>query len=212
MMDTDIKINSGDSVRDELTNGDFQRLAEAWVEHQLGPLREQTLGERTRERIGLNSGHKTDRIQRQAFQQRVEDDLQESAHSGNMAIAKKDELVIGMVRVQPITHVGEHSPIENGEIYELDKAYVNPKERRQGVYNRLRAELIRRMQAEHPNAIILSGTHNEMVKKNNRTEGWEEIGFDGYLRVHGYPEEVIEREIDEYKNNGWTAFIKMPDV
>jgi predicted GNAT family N-acyltransferase len=204
-----VQIFSGDKVSEELGRKELERMSEAWAEHQLGPMREQTRGERLREFIGMSSTHSTQRAERHQAVLGLADHLQEAMTAGNMVIAKRGEKVIGMIRVRPIENVGPNSPVR-GQLFELGKAYVDPTERGAGVYSEMREQLVQHIVDQYPDAYIITGTKHDKVKVKNREDGWEEIGYDNYLRVLAQPEDDIQMDHDYHIKEGWTAFLRHP--
>jgi hypothetical protein len=62
----------------------------------------------------------------------------------------------------------------------------------------------------HPDASIISATRNDTVKKTNSEDGWREISYDDYLRIHGEDEGFIASQRGIVEREGRTAFLYTP--
>lgn len=209
MVVSNVEIFSGDAVAKELSENDLRTLADAWTEHQLGPVPEFSLRERFREAFSTGS-RKAEGARRKMFSDGMAHHFREAMVAGDMVIAKENGQVVGMVRVRKLDTVGEGYK-DQGDIIELGKAIVLPKQRGRGIYPLVRAEAIRHTINKYGDVAILTGTKNDRVKELNRTDGWKEIGFAEYMKIHGYPEEQIATEAEDYQKKGWTAFLRTPE-
>ncbi len=210
MSSRSIQIISGDTVKSEMTETDLKTMAEAWTEHSRGPEKKEGWRERLSEIFSRGTSASAQQsIERKQFQRAIQDHFQEAIDHGDMIIAKDKGRVIGIVRIRKLDKIGKNSPVQS-DVFELGKALVLTPERGKGVYTALRAEAIRHAQNKYGNVHLLSGTKNEHVKQLNRNDGWEEIGFSNYMRIHGYPEAVIAEDEAQLNAEGWTAFLHKP--
>ena len=198
----DLEIIGGNDVLNQLKPRDLDVLVDLWVEETFEPVDlpvsqtrasvGEVLDDHEKFQIALKARSKAD------LRQHLEDVLAQ----GNMVIAKKDGRVIGMVRVMKLDR--------DGDIFEIGKGLVVPEERGKGVYAKVREHAIAQLRAKYGDVSILAGTKTEATKRLNRNDGWQEIGFAEYLRIHGAPDDYIESQKDDIKNKGWTAFLYVP--
>lgn len=230
------EIFEGNEVMEELTDEDLDVLVDLWTREKFDPsgtylklprkikifLSKEKAG-RNLFRISSEIYGKIHRIlstkkyrkfyseRENEFKNEFKKELQELIGKEDLIIAKKGQKVVGMVRVAKQGHI-KPNKFTNLPVYELGRALVVPEERNKGVYKQLRAKAINHLRKKYGDVPILTGTKNESVKKMNRADGWKEIGFDEYLRLHGTPEEYIKQAGKGLEKEGWTAFLFIPNT
>lgn len=233
----DVEIIGGDETKERLQSGELDRLVGLWMDETYQPidapisrmrdlvesvLNGLPMGEKitsavsgVRERLHdrlpqFSQTRKFQAEQREQFRQGLTKHLQEAIDRGDMVIARKNDKAIGMVRVYKLDKVALNRFVD-GDIYEIGKALVVPEERGRGVYRELRKQAITRLRAKYGDVPILAGTKTGGVKKLNREDGWTEIGFENYLRIHGAPDDYIDSQKEDIEREGWTAFLYIPN-
>jgi GNAT superfamily N-acetyltransferase len=195
-----LEIIEGEAVKDNLQAEELKKLATVFLEES-SPTVDTTTFE-THEQVAetLKKENKLESLTKH---------LREVIDAGDMVIARVDGKIAGMVRVYD---TGRVLNIKNMEypFFEIGKALVLPEFRKQGIYTKLRAQSIANLREKSGDVLILSGTRQEHVKKLNRDDGWDEIGFDNYLRIYGATEEEIRAEHESRMKKGWTAFLHIP--
>ncbi len=196
----DLEIIGGEEVRKNLNPGDLENLVNVWM-NETSPQVEANALE-THEAI-------QEALDRKGKSDSLIDHLRESIDKGDMIIARVDGKIAGMVRVYD---TGRKTKVKDVEypFFEIGKALVLPEFRNQGIYKKLRAQSIHHLREKAGDVLILTGTKSDYVKKIARDDGWEEIGFDNYLRIYGANEESIEAKHEERIKKDWTAFLHIP--
>ncbi|MBI4235129.1 GNAT family N-acetyltransferase [Candidatus Peregrinibacteria bacterium] len=232
----DIEIIGGNETKNHLQAGELEKLVALWMKETYQPvdvpisrtrvlvesvLKDLPMGnklisilsdvrERLRDRFPQFS--KTRQFQAEQKEQSrasLIQHLQKAIDRGDMTIARKEGKAIGMVRVHKLDAVGSNQFID-GDVYEIGKALIVPEERGNGIYRALRKQAIANLRKKYGDVSILAGTKIEAIKKLNREDGWTEIGFDNYLRIHGTPEAYIDSRKENIQRKGGTAFLYIP--
>ncbi len=150
----------------------------------------------------------------EAIKEALTNHLSENIDKGDMVVARKNGEIAGMVRGHLFTYKYHPDP-ENEHFIdmpfiEIGKAVVLPKFRKQGIYKKINSQLIKNLSEKYPNTRMLVGTKEPSVKKIFIDEGWEEITFDRYLRIHNRPENEVQAQMEAREKAGWTAFLYNP--
>lgn len=195
----DLEIEDGEKLRANLKDEELEGLVGAWMEY-LHPEVEGTVME-TSESVKMALARKED-------SDFLVSHLKEAVLRGDMVVARMGGEVAGMVRAFHVTtsHVND----VDWPILEIGKALVMPKFRKQGIYRKINAKLISNLREKYGDVILLAGTKQEHVKTMHRAEGWVEIDFAVYQKLHGYPEEEIAAQYESRMKDGWTAFLYIP--
>lgn len=85
-----------------------------------------------------------------------------------------------------------------------------PEHRGHGIYAALHQEIKKHIEKKYGNVHILVATKVGTIKKINRLEGSQEIGFSNYRRIHGDDEKQIMAEEESLQADGRTVFLYRP--
>lgn len=232
-----LEIITGDEVKECVGSEDLDHLVDLWMQETYEPnllpvskirrkieyvlngipmgsrLLAVMLGIREHLRDRFPQFSKTRKIQagqKEMYRKGLTEHLRQAIERGDMVIAKKGDKIVGMVRVYKLDHVAPNDFAE-GNVFEIGKALIIPEERRKGIYRKIREQMIAHVRKKYGDVPILAGTKSESIKKLNRADGWIEIGFEEYMRIYGNPYDYIESAKDDIKQDGWTAFLYIPD-
>lgn len=209
----EIEIIGGNGVKEDLKPGELDTLVDIWFQEMDKPV-DAPISE-TRQLVGdvleENSAERklAEAQWKKERRPQLVEDLREAMKRGDMTIARKNGKIVGMVRVMELQkEIHWHAPNEaiEGRVFEIGKALTIPEAQGQGIYKTVREQAIANLKEKYGDVSILAATQNDAIKKLHRKDGWEEIGFEGYLRIHGAPDEYIKSRKDEGKK-GWTAFL-----
>ncbi|PKL36739.1 hypothetical protein CVV38_02450 [Candidatus Peregrinibacteria bacterium HGW-Peregrinibacteria-1] len=233
-----LEILEGEDVKRRLSSEDLRRFVVLWVHETFVPMEKAvsprlqkfldfvgelpqggkvlSLVKATRDKVserfpGLSSQKNSNDYQRFTYIEQYSSYLEEMIANGDVVVACRDGRPVSMVRVTKLSGAVK-SDLYSGELYEIGKALTVPEERGKGIYRRVRQQAIDHLRTKYGDVAILTGTKNEGVKKLNREDGWREIGFDNYLKLHGAPPDYIAKQRAENAKEGWTAFLYVPEV
>lgn len=209
----DIKIIGGNEVKVDLKPEELDELVDVWFQEMDKPVDTpiseiRQLVDNVLERVSEES-KLIEAQQKRERRVHLIEDLREAINRGDMTIVRKNGKVVGMVKVMEIYWAARSDLIE-GRVFEIGKALTIPEARGKGIYKIVSEQAIADLREKYGDVSILAGTKNDIIKKIYRRDGWREIGFGGYLRIHGYPDEYIESRKDKDNKDGWTAFLYTP--
>ncbi len=211
----DIEIIGGNEVKEDLKPGELDELVDIWFQEMDKPV-DAPISE-TRQLVGgvlEENSAESELAEDQRKKERrahLMEDLHGALNRGDMTIARKNDKVVGMVRVMEITWAAQDDLIV-GKVFEIGKALTIPEVQGQGIYKIVREQAIANLREKYGDVSILAATQNDAIKKLHRKDGWKEIGFERYLRIHGAPDEYIKSRKDKDSEDGWTAFLYIGEL
>lgn len=216
-----IEILNGKETKKHLTFNpqELERLVDAWMEETNPPveipisefrhlasyaLRGTPIGDYIASKI-IKERQRRERAEEK---RELIDHLGDELNSQHMVIARMNGRAVGMVRVRKLYVVG--SKVVYGDIFEIGKGITLPEIRGRGVYRQMSDLVIEQLRKWYGAVTILTGTKNETIKAMRRKDGWQEIGFEEYMRIWDYKEDDIASCRDDIQQKGWTAFLYTP--